>query len=137
MPSSVAMRSCNSSAKTENLLQEHSSRNGPKTYEGSFSMTCTKKIDYIYITFYLTGYRPRFVHTRPTRSLSVEFEGQIYDIDLQADDRSAVRPRIMSKRHDNPGDSDFDLGSDDGSEEMLADDTNAVGYPSSVKVTHK
>lgn len=66
----------------------------------------------------------------------MEFEGQIYDIDLQADDQSAVR-RIMSKRHDTPGDPDFDLGSDDGSEEMLADDTNAVGYPSSVKVTHK
>jgi len=83
------------------------------------------------------GYRPRFVHTRQTRSLSVEFEGQIYDIDLQADDRSAVRRRVISKRHYNPEDPEFHLGSDDGSEEMLADDTNAVGYPHSVKVTHK
>ncbi|XP_069559783.1 extracellular sulfatase Sulf-1 isoform X3 [Brachyistius frenatus] len=82
-------------------------------------------------------YRPRFVHTRPTRSLSVEFEGQIYDIDLQADDQSAVRRRVILKRHFNPDDPEFDLGSDDGSEEMLADDTNAVGYPNSVKVTHK
>ncbi|XP_028288353.1 extracellular sulfatase Sulf-1 isoform X1 [Parambassis ranga] len=82
-------------------------------------------------------YRPRFVHTRPTRSLSVEFEGQIYDIDLQADDQSAVRRRVISKRHYSPGDAEFDLGSDDGSEEMLADDTNAVGYPNSLKVTHK
>ncbi|KAM8882537.1 extracellular sulfatase Sulf-1 isoform 2-T6 [Synchiropus picturatus] len=80
-------------------------------------------------------YRPRFVHTRPTRSLSVEFEGQIYDIDLQADDQSAVR-RIM-KRHYDAEEPEFDTASDDGSEEMLSDDTNAVGYPNSVKVTHK
>lgn len=86
---------------------------------------------------FLTGYRPRFVHTRPTRSLSVEFEGQIYDIDLQADDQSAVRRRFISKRHYSLEDPEFDLGSDDGSEEMLADDTNAIGYPNSVKVTHK
>ncbi|XP_064189108.1 extracellular sulfatase Sulf-1 isoform X3 [Anguilla rostrata] len=87
-------------------------------------------------------YRPRFVHTRPSRSLSLEFEGQIYDIDLQADDKSALRPRNISKRHyeqeEEEGEElDFDLESDDASEEMLADDTNAVGYPNSVKVTHK
>lgn len=87
--------------------------------------------------FILIGYRPRFVHTRPTRSLSVEFEGQIYDIDLQADDQSAVRRRVISKRDYNTEDPEFDLESDDNSEEMLADDTNAVGYPNSVKVTHK
>uniref|UniRef100_A0A665W6A4 Extracellular sulfatase n=1 Tax=Echeneis naucrates TaxID=173247 RepID=A0A665W6A4_ECHNA len=94
------------------------------------------KIFYLFI-YYFTGYRPRFVHTRPARSLSVEFEGQIYDIDLQADDQSAVRRRIISKRHYNQEGSDLDVGTDDGSEEMLADDTNAVGYPNSVKVTHK
>ncbi|XP_067342778.1 extracellular sulfatase Sulf-1 isoform X2 [Channa argus] len=82
-------------------------------------------------------YRPRFVHTRPTRSLSVEFEGQIYDIDLQADDQSAIRHRVIAKRHYNPGDPEFELGTDDDSEEMLSDDRNAVGYPNSVKVTHK
>ncbi|XP_056154998.1 extracellular sulfatase Sulf-1 isoform X2 [Lampris incognitus] len=82
-------------------------------------------------------YRPRFVHTRSARSLSVEFEGQIYDIDLQADDQSSVRPRVIAKRHYEPGQTEFDLGTDDGSEEMLADDINAVGYPNSVKVTHK
>lgn len=85
----------------------------------------------------LSGYRPRFVHTRPARSLSVEFEGQIYDIDLQADDQSGIRRRGISKRHYNSEDPEYDLGSDDGSEEMLADDTNAVGYLNSVKVTHK
>ncbi|MED6287000.1 hypothetical protein CHARACLAT_011994, partial [Characodon lateralis] len=82
-------------------------------------------------------FRPRFVHTRPARSLSVEFEGHIYDIDLQADDQSGIRRRGISKRHYNSEDPEYDLGSDDGSEEMLADDTNAVGYPNSVKVTHK
>ncbi|KAL1006305.1 hypothetical protein UPYG_G00070550 [Umbra pygmaea] len=81
-------------------------------------------------------YRPRFVHTRPTRSLSVEFEGQIYDIDLAADDQSGVQRRVIKKRHFEE-DPEFALESDDGSEEMLADDTNAVGYPNSVRVTHK
>nr|XP_055038263.1 extracellular sulfatase Sulf-1 isoform X2 [Misgurnus anguillicaudatus] len=85
-------------------------------------------------------YRPRFVHTRPARSLSVEFEGEIYDVDLQADDKTPLEPRPISKRHFEPEgdlDSDFGLESDDGSEEMQSDDTNAVGYPSSLKVTHK
>ncbi|XP_033932675.1 extracellular sulfatase Sulf-1 isoform X1 [Pseudochaenichthys georgianus] len=89
-------------------------------------------------------FRPRFVHTRQTRSLSVEFEGQIYDVDLQADDQTAVRRRSISKRHydndpddpDDPHDLEMLPGSD-GSEEMLSDDTNAVGYMTSVKVTHK
>ncbi|XP_050954651.1 extracellular sulfatase Sulf-1 isoform X2 [Labeo rohita] len=85
-------------------------------------------------------YRPRFVHTRPARSLSVEFEGEIYDVDLQADDKTPLEPRPVSKRHHEPEggfDSDFGLESDDGSEEMQSDDTNAVGYPNSLKVTHK
>ncbi|KAK5898528.1 hypothetical protein CgunFtcFv8_015935 [Champsocephalus gunnari] len=89
-------------------------------------------------------FRPRFVHTRQTRSLSVEFEGQIYDVDLQADDQTAVRRRSISKRHyDNDPDDPDDphnlemLPGSDGSEEMLSDDTNAVGYMTSVKVTHK
>uniref|UniRef100_A0AAR2IK84 Extracellular sulfatase n=1 Tax=Pygocentrus nattereri TaxID=42514 RepID=A0AAR2IK84_PYGNA len=90
--------------------------------------------------FSMAGYRPRFVHTRPARSLSVEFEGEIYAVDLQADDRTVTEPRPISKRHYEPDmsvDSDFGLESDDTSEEMLADDTNAVGYPNSLKVTHK
>lgn len=86
------------------------------------------------------GYRPRFVHTRHARSLSVEFEGEIYAVDLQGDERLAADPRPISKRHHEPGtslDPGFNLESDDASEEMLADDTNAVGYPNSLKVTHK
>uniref|UniRef100_A0A8C1UK95 Sulfatase 1 n=1 Tax=Cyprinus carpio TaxID=7962 RepID=A0A8C1UK95_CYPCA len=74
------------------------------------------------------------------RSLSVEFEGEIYDVDLQADDKTPLEPRPVSKRHHEPEggfDSDFGLESDDGSEEMQSDDTNAVGYPNSLKVTHK
>ncbi|KAK7921926.1 hypothetical protein WMY93_008828 [Mugilogobius chulae] len=58
-----------------------------------------------------SSFRPRFVHTRPARSLSVEFEGQIYDVDLQADDQSAVRRRVITKRHYNP--EDTALGTDD------------------------
>uniref|UniRef100_A0A672K3Y6 Sulfatase 1 n=1 Tax=Sinocyclocheilus grahami TaxID=75366 RepID=A0A672K3Y6_SINGR len=86
------------------------------------------------------SFRPRFVHTRTARSLSVEFEGEIYDVDLQADDKTPLEPRQISKRHHEPEggfNSDFGLESDDGSEEMQSDDTNAVGYPNSLKVTHK
>ncbi|CAL8401926.1 unnamed protein product, partial [Gadus morhua 'NCC'] len=82
-------------------------------------------------------FRPRFVHTRPARSLSVVFEGRIYDVDLQADDQTAVQRRVITKRHYQPEDPELYPGSNDGSEEMLADDTNAIGYPNSVKVTHK
>lgn len=70
----------------------------------------------------------------------MEFEGEIYDVDLQADDKTPLEPRPVSKRHHEPEggfDSDFGLESDDGSEEMQSDDTNAVGYPNSLKVTHK
>ncbi len=87
-----------------------------------------------------SGLRPRFVHTRPARSLSVEFEGEIYDVDLQADDKSPLEPREISNRHHEPEGgfgSDFGLESDDRSEEMQSDDTNAVGYTNSLKVTHK
>ncbi|MGH0123940.1 UNVERIFIED_CONTAM: hypothetical protein FKN15_015534 [Acipenser sinensis] len=74
-------------------------------------------------------YKPRFVHTRPTRSLSVEFEGQVYDINLEEEAQPAYETRNISKRH-------YDLEVEKDLEEMLADD-NAVGQPSSVKVTHK
>ena len=67
----------------------------------------------------------------------MEFEGQIYDVDLAADDQSAVQRRVIRKRHYEQEDPEFALESVDRSEEMLADDTNAVGYPNSVKVTHK
>uniref|UniRef100_A0A8C1G1L4 Sulfatase 1 n=1 Tax=Cyprinus carpio TaxID=7962 RepID=A0A8C1G1L4_CYPCA len=85
----------------------------------------------------------QFAHSsNPSKyiSLSVEFEGEIYDVDLQADDKTPLEPRPVSKRHHEPEgglDSDFGLESDDGSEEMQSDDTNAVGYPNSLKVTHK
>ncbi|RXM27142.1 Extracellular sulfatase Sulf-1 [Acipenser ruthenus] len=74
-------------------------------------------------------YKPRFVHTRPTRSLSVEFEGEVYDINLEEEAQPAYETRNISKRH-------YDLEVEEDLEEMLADD-NAVGQPSSVKVTHK
>uniref|UniRef100_A0AAR2LXF9 Extracellular sulfatase n=1 Tax=Pygocentrus nattereri TaxID=42514 RepID=A0AAR2LXF9_PYGNA len=78
------------------------------------------------------GYKPARAERREHR--------HIYAVDLQADDRTVTEPRPISKRHYEPDmsvDSDFGLESDDTSEEMLADDTNAVGYPNSLKVTHK
>ncbi|KAK1806331.1 hypothetical protein P4O66_004772 [Electrophorus voltai] len=83
-----------------------------------------------------TRFRPRFVHTRPVRSLSVEFEGEIYTVDLHEDGKTVMEPRPIRKRHYEATE-DFTLGSDDASEEMWADDSNAVGYPNSLRVTHK
>ncbi|XP_064409788.1 extracellular sulfatase Sulf-1 [Latimeria chalumnae] len=79
-------------------------------------------------------YQPRFVHTRPARSLSVEFEGEIYDIDLE-EELQAVKPRTMNKRHYEFGEEEE--YEDDDDENVLADSSNAVGQSESVRVTHK
>uniref|UniRef100_A0A8C8HCE0 Sulfatase 1 n=1 Tax=Oncorhynchus tshawytscha TaxID=74940 RepID=A0A8C8HCE0_ONCTS len=112
------------------LLRKKEDKGGSSTTQNTNSLPKYKKVKEVCQQAEFPQ-QPRFVHTRPTRSLSVEFEGQIYDVDLAADDR------IIRKRHYEQNDPEFALESDDRSEEMLADDTNAVGYPNSVKVTHK
>ncbi|KAJ7338901.1 hypothetical protein JRQ81_012803 [Phrynocephalus forsythii] len=86
-------------------------------------------------------YKPRFVHTRQTRSLSVEFEGEIYDINLEEEEELHIlQPKNIVKRHGNYGEEEQARTSKDGgdsAEAMRADRTRTAGQPDSVRVTHK
>ncbi|XP_063779952.1 extracellular sulfatase Sulf-1 isoform X2 [Pseudophryne corroboree] len=90
---------------------------------------------------------PRFVHTRQARSLAVEFEGEIYDINLE-DEENVQTPhtRVITKRHYT---SEEELGEDmdedyndmfsspDGDEIMLGDGVIGSSHSASLRVTHK
>lgn len=64
----------------------------------------------------------------------MEFEGEVYDINLEEEELHVLEPKSIVKRHGSY--SEEEEPSED-AEEMLADRANTVGQSDSVRVTHK
>lgn len=76
-------------------------------------------------------FKQSYIRNRSIRSVSIELEGEVYDLDLD-EGFDPVVPKNMSKRHDVVDEEDENM-----SESSGTGNSNELTVPTSIKVTHK
>ncbi|XP_032897353.1 extracellular sulfatase Sulf-2 isoform X2 [Amblyraja radiata] len=76
-------------------------------------------------------FKQSYIRNRSIRSVSIELEGEVYDLDLD-EGFDPVVPKNVSKRHDAVDEEDENM-----SESSGTGNSNELAVPTSIKVTHK
>lgn len=76
-------------------------------------------------------FKQSYIRNRSIRSVSIELEGEVYDLDLD-EGFDPVVPKNVSKRHDVVDEEDENM-----SESSGTGNSNELTVPTSIKVTHK
>ncbi|XP_069739857.1 extracellular sulfatase Sulf-2-like isoform X2 [Narcine bancroftii] len=76
-------------------------------------------------------FKQSYIRNRSIRSVSIELEGEVYDLDLD-EGYNPVLPRNITKRHDVVDEEEESMGESSGT-----GNSNELMMPSSIKVTHK
>ncbi|XP_078275172.1 extracellular sulfatase Sulf-2-like [Rhinoraja longicauda] len=76
-------------------------------------------------------FKQSYIRNRSIRSVSIELEGEVYDLDLD-DGFHPVVPKNMTKRHDLVDEEEENMGESSGT-----GNSNELIVPASIKVTHK
>ncbi|XP_067856636.1 extracellular sulfatase Sulf-2-like [Heptranchias perlo] len=76
-------------------------------------------------------FKQSYIRNRSIRSVSIELEGEVYDLDLD-EGFDLVVPKNITKRHDVADEEEENMGESSGT-----GNSNELIVPSSIKVTHK